>query len=78
MILVIDPKPFVGDPAYNATQHLINCTGRMISDPVATVRRFADLLELDHERLWMFARWTAESLDQWGGKSLALGRALAT
>ena len=23
--LVIDPKPFVGDPAYDATQHLLNC-----------------------------------------------------
>ena len=23
--LVIDPKPFVGDPAYDATQHLFNC-----------------------------------------------------
>jgi streptomycin 6-kinase len=23
--LVIDPKPFVGDSAYDATQHLLNC-----------------------------------------------------
>jgi streptomycin 6-kinase len=27
--LVIDPKPFVGDPAYDVTQHLFNCMGRM-------------------------------------------------
>ena len=56
--LVIDPKPFVGDPAYDATQHLFNCQRRMRADPVATIRRFADLLEVDYERvrLWMFAR----------------------
>lgn len=56
--LVIDPKPFVGDPAYDATQHLFNCEGRMRAEPDATLRRFADLLEVDDERvwLWMFAR----------------------
>ena len=42
--LVIDPKPFVGDPAYDATQHLFNCEARMRSDPAGTIRRFADLL----------------------------------
>ena len=31
--LVIDPKPFVGDPAYDATQHLLNCAARLRSDP---------------------------------------------
>jgi streptomycin 6-kinase len=31
--LVIDPKPFVGDPAYDATQHLFNCQSRLRSDP---------------------------------------------
>jgi Aminoglycoside/hydroxyurea antibiotic resistance kinase len=31
--LVIDPKPFVGDPAYDATQHLFNCEVRLRSDP---------------------------------------------
>ena len=29
--LVIDPKPFVGDPAYSATQHLRNCVLRLCS-----------------------------------------------
>src|SRR5437879_4399931 len=36
--LVIDPKPFVGDPAYDATQHLFNCSARLQSDPDATIR----------------------------------------
>jgi streptomycin 6-kinase len=77
--LVIDPKPFVGDPAYDATQHLLNCEGRMRADPDATIRRFADLLEVDYERvrLWMFARSAAESRDTWDDDSIALARVLA-
>ena len=56
--LAVDPKPFVGDPAYDATQHLLNCEERLLAAPLATVRRVAELLELDHERirLWTFAR----------------------
>ncbi len=77
--LVIDPKPFVGDRAYDATQHLFNCKERMLTAPDATIRRFADLLEIDDERvrLWMFARSAAEPRDTWNGGSLALARALA-
>jgi streptomycin 6-kinase len=77
--LVIDPKPFTGDRAYDATQHLINCRERMHSDALATVRRFADLLEVDHERvrLWMFARSAAEPRDHWSVDSIALARELA-
>lgn len=77
--LVIDPKPFVGDPAYDATQHLLNCEARLRADPEATIRRFADLLEVDNERvrLWMFARVAAESRDMWDDDSLALARRLA-
>lgn len=61
--LVIDPKPFVGDPAYDATQHLLNCNERLCTDAERTIRGFAELLELDHERvrLWTFARLAAES-----------------
>ena len=56
--LVIDPKPFYGDPAYDATQHLLNCKERLHSKPIATISRFADLLDVDPERirLWTFAR----------------------
>ena len=74
--LVIDPKPFVGDPAYDATQHLFNCPGRMTVDPFGTMRRFADLLEVDAERvrLWMFARAAGEPREDWGDGRLSLAR----
>ena len=56
--LVIDPKPFIGDPAYDATQHFLNCKARLRSDPRGLVNRMAELLEVDRERvrLWTFAR----------------------
>jgi streptomycin 6-kinase len=77
--LVIDPKPFVGDRAYDATQHLFNCKERMLNAPDATIRRFADLLEVDDQRvrLWMFARAAAEPRDTWNDDAIALARALA-
>jgi len=61
--LVIDPKPHVGDPAYDATQHLLNCTERLQADPAGLVDRMADLLEVDRVRLrrWLFARCVQES-----------------
>ena len=61
--LVIDPKPFLGDPAYDATQHLLNCKRRLENDPRGTIFRMAELLEIDHERirLWLFARLASES-----------------
>lgn len=78
--LVIDPQPFIGDPAYDATQHLLNCEGRLRSDPNGTIRRIADLLQVDHERvrLWMFARAAAEPREDWKDDWLTdLARALA-
>ncbi len=77
--LAIDPKPFVGDRAYDATQHLFNCEGRLRSDPEETIRGFSDLLGLDHERvrLWTFARAAAESRDVWDEESMMLARQLA-
>jgi len=77
--LVIDPKPFVGDPAYDATQHLLNCQERMLAAPRDAIRRFADLLEVDAERVrqWMFARAAAEPRDTWNDASVTLARALA-
>jgi streptomycin 6-kinase len=76
--LVIDPKPFVGDPAYDATQHLLNCTERMQRDPLGTIGRLADLAELDEERLrsWMIARYTAEGRDSWDLENFAIARRL--
>ena len=75
--LVIDPKPFYGDPAYDATQHLFNCKERLYSKPIATINRFADLLGVDPERvrLWTFARLASASLEDWH-KSQDLARRL--
>lgn len=77
--LVIDPKPFLGDPAYDATQHLFNCMGRLRADTPGMIGRFADLLEVNQERvrLWTFARAAAEPRDDWKNESMALARALA-
>jgi streptomycin 6-kinase len=78
--LAIDPKPFVGDPAYDATQHLFNCDARLRSDPGGTICRIADLLGVDRERvrLWTFARAAAEPRDDWRrDDSMALARAIA-
>jgi len=78
--LVIDPKPFVGDPAYDATQHLFNCQARLRSRPDETIRRFADLLGVDHQRvrLWTFARAAAEPRENWNNHDqFELARTLA-
>jgi streptomycin 6-kinase len=58
----------VGDPTYDVLQHALNCDQRLQSDPRGLVRRLADLLELDGERLelWLFARCVVESAD-WPG-----------
>ena len=77
--LVIDPKPFIGDPAYDATQHLFNCATRLLSDPHGTIHHFADLLGVDRERvrLWTFARAAAEPRSDWTNYKMALARAIA-
>jgi streptomycin 6-kinase len=66
--LVIDPKPYVGDPAYDVLQHLLNCDQRLQADPEGLARRMADLVGLDADRvlLWLFARCVQESAD-WPG-----------
>ncbi|MGA8027241.1 MAG: aminoglycoside phosphotransferase family protein [Bryobacteraceae bacterium] len=73
--LVIDPKPFVGDPAFDATQHLFNCKARLRSDPDRVISRIADLLEVDRERVrfWTFARAATDPRDE----SVTLARAIA-
>ena len=61
--LVIDPKPHVGDPAYDPLQHMLNCDDRLRSDPGGLARRMAGLLDLDPDRVlrWLFARCVQES-----------------
>ena len=63
--LVIDPKPYVGDPTYDPLQHLLNCERRLREDPRGLAARMADLLDLDRDRLlmWLFARCVQESPD---------------
>jgi streptomycin 6-kinase len=62
--LMIDPKPFVGDLAFDPVQHMLNCDERLATDPSGLAQRMADLLDLDPERvrLWLFARCAQESL----------------
>ncbi len=61
--LAIDPKPYVGDPAFDPLQHMLNCDERLRSDPRGLARRMAGLLGLDADRvlLWLFARCVQES-----------------
>lgn len=63
--LAIDPKPYVGDPTYDALQHMLNHPARLSKDPTGFARRMAELLDLDPSRLgdWLFARSVQESID---------------
>ena len=74
--LAIDPKPFVGDRAYDATQHLFNGLPRLT---LGLIRSFAHRLDVDAERvrLWMFARLVAEPRDDWRDTRYDLARSLA-
>jgi streptomycin 6-kinase len=60
--LVIDPKPYVGDPAYDVVQHMLNAD-RLRVDPLGMARRMAALLDLDaaRVRIWLFARCVQQS-----------------
>jgi streptomycin 6-kinase len=62
--LVIDPKPYVGDPAYDVLQHMLNCEDRLAADPAALATRMAGLAGLDAGRVrqWLFARSVQESV----------------
>jgi len=62
--LVIDPKPYVGDPAYDVLQHMLNCEDRLAADPAALAARMAGLAGVDvaRARQWLFARAVQESI----------------
>jgi len=62
--LVIDPKPYVGDPAYDVLQHMLNCDERLAADPTSLADRMAGLAGLDQGRvrLWLFARSVQSSI----------------
>jgi streptomycin 6-kinase len=71
--LAIDPKPFVGDPAFDPVQHILNCDQRLAADPAALADRMAELCQVDAERirLWLFARCAQESLQDLTMRELA-------
>jgi streptomycin 6-kinase len=62
--LVIDPKPYVGDPAYDVVQHMLNCEDRLAADPAGLATRMAGLAGVDADRVrqWLFARSVQESI----------------
>jgi streptomycin 6-kinase len=64
--LMIDPKPYLGDPAYDVLQHLLNCEERLAADPLGLAKRMSRLLDLDAARVteWLLARCVLESLDR--------------
>jgi streptomycin 6-kinase len=78
--LVIDPKPFVGDRAYDLVQHLHNSEARLDRDPITVIERLANLAEVNPERLrlWTFARAAADPRDDWSNMLwMRVARALA-
>jgi streptomycin 6-kinase len=62
--LLIDPKPYVGDPHYDVLQHLLNCNESLQADPIGLLTEVADLAGLDPGRVrqWLFARCVLEIL----------------
>lgn len=68
--LVVDPKPYVGDPAYDVLQHMLNCEDRLTADPGGLCDRMASLAGLDAGRIrqWLFARVVQESV-HWSSRA---------
>ena len=66
--LAIDPKPYVGDPTYDVTQHIFNGVFIEGADAGGLASRMARLLDLDLSRilLWLFAR-AVEASPYWAG-----------
>ena len=63
--LMIDPKPYLGDPSYDVLQHIINAVARFGRDPDVMVNQLCERLGLDAERvrLWLFARCVVGAAD---------------
>jgi len=75
--LLIDPKPYAGERAYDVVQHLLNCPDRLMADPLGLTARMASLCELDvvAVRTWTFARCLTELW--WGPHLMPVVEALA-
>ena len=75
--LLIDPKPYVGDPHYDVLQHLLNSNDSLQADPIGLSSQVADLAGLDANRVtqWLFARCVEELLGDdppWPGLDVVL------
>lgn len=60
--LVIDVKPYVGDPHYDLTQHLLNCMDRVELKGKEVIQKLAKACKLEEIRLqkWFYARLISE------------------
>ena len=72
--LAIDPKPYVGDTAFDVTQHLLNCPVRLRTDAERTIVAVSNAARVDpgRARRWLFARLATEP-----GRDDATARELA-
>ncbi|MEJ6541793.1 aminoglycoside phosphotransferase family protein [Brachybacterium paraconglomeratum] len=72
--LLIDPKPYVGDPHYDVLQHMLNDQERLVAGPGAFADRMADLAGLGRRRTrrWLLARCVQEAAQFDGAASAAL------
>lgn len=61
--LAIDIKPYLGDPVYDLTQHIMNCLNRLSDNPKEFIKQISKRAEVDEERLtkWMVARLFSEN-----------------
>ena len=75
--LFIDPKPYLGDRAYDLTQHLLNCEQRLGADPHRLIGRISRLADVDASAVarWLFLRLATEQVA--GGRLRGLARVLA-
>ena len=75
--LVIDPKPYVGDPACDPVQYMLDAAARLVADPHAFVADVAARCGLPADRLrrWVFARSVQEAFDS--PELIGVARALA-
>ena len=75
--VLIDPKPYVGDPHYDLLQHMLNDLHRLRAEPGRFADRMADLAGLDRHRTrrWLFARCVQEAGDFDGVAEVAMSLA---
>jgi len=72
--VLIDPKPYLGDPHYDVLQHMFNDVERLRADPSGFAERMARLTGLDPHRVrrWLLARCVQEAAVMEGATTAAL------